>query len=214
MKIDTATLHASALELEDCPVSTLSEFAFVGRSNVGKSSLINMLTGKAGLAHTSGKPGKTRLIHFYRINSAWTLVDLPGYGYAKVSKEKQRDFNVHVSAYLTGRENLKHTFVLVDSRLEPLGGDFAFAEWLQDCRVPYSIIFTKIDRSSDTKVKDHTQLFMDELEAWKLKPTRIFHCSSKTGRGRGQILQWIEQQLPKKKKKKSAPLNLAWMKKR
>lgn len=121
MKIETAVFRASAGALEDCPPSSLPEFAFVGRSNVGKSSLINMLTGKKGLAMTSSKPGKTQRINIFKINDSWHLVDLPGYGYAKLSKSKQHDFNVHVSAYLNERENLKQIFLLVDSQLEPQG---------------------------------------------------------------------------------------------
>ena len=214
MKIESAKFIASAKDMEACPPSSLPEFAFVGRSNVGKSSLINMLTEKKELAHTSSKPGKTQLINFFKINDAWHLVDLPGYGYAKVSKSKQMDFNRDVSAYLTERENLKHVFLLVDSQIEPQGGDLAFAEWLQYCEVPYSIILTKTDRSSDSKVSNHAGLFEAELEAWQLKPTGIFRCSSKNKKGRGQILHWIDSQLPKKtKKKKGSSINLSWMSK-
>ena len=114
MKIETAKFAASALELDECPVSNRPEFAFVGRSNVGKSSLINLLTGTKELAMTSSKPGKTRRINFFAIDDRWRLVDLPGYGYAKVAKSDKVAFNVHVSAYLTARETLKHIFVLVD----------------------------------------------------------------------------------------------------
>ncbi|MGJ8641622.1 MAG: ribosome biogenesis GTP-binding protein YihA/YsxC [Opitutaceae bacterium] len=215
MKIESARFIASAVDLEACPPSNMPEFAFVGRSNVGKSSLINLLTNTKQLAKTSGTPGKTKLINLFCINNAWTLVDLPGYGYAKLSKKKQHDFNVHVSEYLNERENLKQIFLLVDSQLEPLDGDLAFAEWLQDCGLPYSIIFTKTDRSSDAKVINHSELFMDQCEAWGLKPTKIFHCSAKTKKGRAPIVQWIDGQLPKKKKgKKSPTINVGWMKKR
>ena len=214
MKIESAKFIASAKELEACPSSSLPEFAFVGRSNVGKSSLINMLAEQKELAHTSSKPGKTQLINFFKINNAWHLVDLPGYGYAKVSKSKQLDFNRDVSAYLTERENLKHVFVLVDSQIEPQGGDLSFAEWLEYCKIPYSVILTKTDRSSDTKVSNHAEMFEAELEAWDLHPTEIFRCSAKTKKGRGAILQWIDSQLPKKKKKKKGgSINLGWMKK-
>lgn len=215
MKIESAKFIGSAVDLEACPQSSMPEFAFVGRSNVGKSSLINLLTNTKQLAKTSGTPGKTQLINLFRINSAWTLVDLPGYGYAKLSKKKQDDFNVHVSEYLNDRENLKHIFLLVDSQLEPLDGDLAFAEWLQQCQLPYSIIFTKTDRSSDTSVKNHASQFMQQCDEWGLKPTSVFYCSAKTKRGRAPIMQWIEGQLPKKKKgKKSPAINIGWMKKR
>ncbi len=213
MKIDTAVFQASALDLEECPPSRLPEFAFVGRSNVGKSSLINMLTGKQELARTSSKPGKTQLINFFKINDAWNLVDLPGYGYAKLSKKKQEDFNLHVSGYLLGRENLKQIFVLVDSQLEPLDGDLAFIDWLQDCKLPYSVIFTKTDRGSNSTAKNHADQFVEELERLELKPNELFSCSSKTRKGRNEILQWIDKQLPKKsKKKKGKQVNLGWMK--
>lgn len=212
MKIVSAKLLASAQGLEDCPPSRLPEFAFIGRSNVGKSSLINALTERKELAHTSGKPGKTRRINLFRVNDAWTLVDLPGYGYAKLSREKQAEFNRDVSAYLTERENLKQVFLLVDSQIEPQGGDLSFAAWLQDCGVPYSIVFTKTDRGSENKALNHSEQFMAELEAWKLEPTQVYSTSAKTKQGRGPILQWIEQQLPKKPKKKGKSINLGWMK--
>ena len=216
MKIESAQFIGSAHDFESCPTSNLPEFAFVGRSNVGKSSLINMLTdSKKQLAKTSSTPGKTKLINLFRINNSWTLVDLPGYGYAKLSKQKQHDFNVHVSQYLNERENLKHIFLLVDSQLEPLDGDLSFAEWLQQCDLPYSIIFTKTDRISDTTVKNHAGQFMARCKEWGLEPTEFHNCSAKTKRGRAPILQWIDGQLPKKKKDKKSPtINIGWMKKR
>ncbi|MAS63717.1 MAG: YihA family ribosome biogenesis GTP-binding protein [Coraliomargarita sp.] len=212
MKIDSAQFVTSAKDLASCLVSDLPEFAFIGRSNVGKSSLINMLAGKKELAHTSSKPGKTQLINFFEINRAWHLVDLPGYGYAKVSKSKQHDFNRDISAYLTERTNLKHIFLLVDSQIDPQGGDLSFAQWLQKCELSYSIIFTKIDRSSSSHVFNHAQCFTKALSDWDLRPTKIFYCSAKISKGRGPLLQWIQQQLPKRSKKnKSGGLNLDWM---
>ncbi|MEO0509587.1 MAG: ribosome biogenesis GTP-binding protein YihA/YsxC [Verrucomicrobiota bacterium] len=213
MKIESAKLRASAKSLEDCPSSNFPEFAFIGRSNVGKSSLINMLTERKELAHTSSKPGKTQRINLFSVNDTWTLVDLPGYGYAKLSKEKQGDFNRDISAYLTERSNLKHVFLLADSQIEPQDGDLAFANWLQECEVPYSIIFTKTDRGSENKLANYSDQFIAELEAYGLKPKNVYACSAKTKKGRGPILQWIDRQLPKKTKKKSGKqINLNWMK--
>ncbi len=214
MKINTATFKGSAQDLEACPASYLPEFAFVGRSNVGKSSLINMLTGKKELAKTSSVPGKTKLINFFEINGAWSLVDLPGYGYAKLSREKQHEFNINVSTYLTERENLKQVFALVDSRLEPQESDLAFIQWLHQCHLPFSVIFTKTDKSSDNTITNHTQQFLEELEAWGVETPGSFSCSSKTCRGRNQILQFIEKHLPKKTKTKGPKMSLGWMKKR
>jgi GTP-binding protein len=213
MKIETATFRTSALNLEACPPSWLPEFAFVGRSNVGKSSLINMLTGTKELAKTSSVPGKTQLINFFEINKSWSLVDLPGYGYARLSKQKQHDFNTNVSGYLTGRDNLKHVFALIDSRLEPLEGDLAFIEWLQACDLPVSIIFTKADKSSDTRVQNHAEQFLHKLDEWGIQAERAFSCSAKTRAGRNDILQFIEKKLPKKTKSKNK-ISVGWMKKR
>jgi GTP-binding protein len=214
MKIESAEFIGCATDLEACPVSHLPEFAFVGRSNVGKSSLINMLADVKGLAKVSGTPGKTKLINFFRINNRWTLVDLPGYGYARVSKEKQAAFNESVSGFLNGRENLKQVFALLDSQLEPLDTDLAFVDWLQQCAIPYSIILTKIDRSGDNKVAHHEDQLLQALEDYGLKPKQVFKCSAKTKRGRGELLQWIEGQLPKApKKKKGKTIQLGWMKK-
>jgi len=213
MKIVSAKLRASVGAMEACPVSDLPEFAFIGRSNVGKSSLINTLTDRRELAHTSSKPGKTRRINLFTVNGAWTLVDLPGYGYAKLSRKKQGEFNREVSAYLTQRENLKQVMLLVDSQIEPQGGDLAFADWLQDCGVPYSIVFTKTDRGSAGKTSGYQQQFLAELEAWGLEPNKIFSSSAKTRKGRAPILEWIDRQLPKKAHKKKGPaINLNWMK--
>jgi GTP-binding protein len=213
MKIQSARFIGCATDLESCPHSSLPEFAFVGRSNVGKSSLVNMLADVKGLAKTSGTPGKTKLINFFRINDLWTLVDLPGYGFAKVSKAKQAEFNESVSGFLHGRENLKQVFALLDSQLEPLDTDLAFIDWLQQCEIPYSIILTKTDRSADATVANHEDQLIRALEDHGLSPNEIFKCSAKTKRGRGAVLNWIEGQLPKaKKKKQGKPIQLGWMK--
>ncbi|MBC8190012.1 MAG: YihA family ribosome biogenesis GTP-binding protein [Puniceicoccaceae bacterium] len=213
MKIESARYIGCATDLESCPHSNLPEFAFVGRSNVGKSSLVNMLADVKGLAKTSGTPGKTKLINFFRINDRWTLVDLPGYGFAKVSRAKQSEFNESVSGYLNGRENLKQVFALLDSQLEPLDTDLAFIDWLQQCGIPYSIILTKTDRSADSKVINHEDQLIRALEDYGLNPNEIFKCSAKTKRGRGAVLNWVESQLPKATKKKGKSIQLGWMKK-
>ncbi|MBL6837450.1 MAG: YihA family ribosome biogenesis GTP-binding protein [Puniceicoccaceae bacterium] len=213
MKIESARYIGCATDLESCPHSNLPEFAFVGRSNVGKSSLVNMLADVKGLAKTSGTPGKTKLINFFRINDRWTLVDLPGYGFAKVSRAKQSEFNESVSGYLNGRENLKQVFALLDSQLEPLETDLAFIDWLQQCGIPYSIILTKTDRSADSKVINHEDQLIRALEDYGLNPNEIFKCSAKTKRGRGAVLNWVESQLPKATKKKGKSIQLGWMKK-
>lgn len=212
MKIETAVFRTSARDLEACPASWLPEFAFVGRSNVGKSSLINMLTGKKDLAKTSSVPGKTQLINFFEINKRWSLVDLPGYGYAKLSKAKQNDFNINVSGYLTGRENLKHVFALVDSRREPLESDLAFIEWLNVCKLPASVVFTKVDKSSESLVGSHVNQFLKQLDEWSLQLNKTFCSSAKNRTGRQEILQFIETLLPQKTKIKN-PVSLGWMKK-
>lgn len=215
MKIKTARYQASAVTYEDCPQPTRPEFAFVGRSNVGKSSLINLLTSKKELAKTSSVPGKTQMINFFDIDERWFLVDLPGYGYAKVSKAQQDRFNTHVSAYLTQRESLKQVFALVDSHLEPQESDLAFIAWMQACGVPYSIVFTKTDKSSEGVVKKNVGLFLEELKARQLHPKMSFKCSAKSDRGRGPILNFIDGKLPAfKSQKPTTPMNLAWMKKK
>ena len=215
MKIKTARYQTSAATYETCPDSKWAEFAFVGRSNVGKSSLINMLTNQKELAKTSGVPGKTQLISFFDIDQRWYLVDLPGYGFAKVSKAQQEIFNINVSAYLTQRESLKHVFALVDSHLEPQESDLNFMAWLEECEVPYSVVFTKIDKSSDGAVKRHMGLFHDALKERHLNPTMTFRCSAKTSRGRGPILNFIEGKLPNKKADKpKTAMNLSWMNKK
>lgn len=213
MKIDTADFRYGCSHFEDIPAASLPEFAFVGRSNVGKSSLINMLTGRKELAHTSRKPGKTQCINFFKINECWYLVDLPGYGYAKVSKAKQLDFNQDVSRYLTERACLKQVFLLVDSQLEPLEQDLHFAQWLQQCNVPYSLILTKTDRISTSTAVNHQAQFKTAFKEWQLKPNEIFKCSAKSRKGRSEILQWIDSRLPNKtkKKRKGGSFNLNWM---
>ncbi len=225
MKISSATLLTSSPDLERCPPASVPEFAFLGRSNVGKSSLINMLTGKEGLARTSSQPGKTRLINFFSINERWRLVDLPGYGYAKVSKRERQEFNENISEYLLERENLKQIFILIDSQHPPMDSDLTFIEWLQEMTLPFSLIFTKTDRSSKSAVQNHTALFMEECEALSIHPAKFFQCSAKTAAGKNQILQFIDTLIPgssqagktghtaQTKARKQPTINLGWMNK-
>lgn len=213
MKIDSAIFRGSAQTLDECPTSSLPEFAFVGRSNVGKSSLINLLTDRKELAKTSSKPGRTRLIHFFEINGAWSLVDLPGYGFAKVSKARQYEFNLNVSAYLTRRPNLKQIFALVDSRREPQESDLAFIQWLHEHKLPFSVVLTKIDTVSEHAADETSQQFLDQLKARATEPTSVFRCSAKTSQGKGTILQFIETLLPKKKRSMGAKISMGWMNK-
>jgi len=214
MKITSTAFRGSAKTLEFCPATHLPEFAFVGRSNVGKSSLINMLTSTKELAKTSSMPGKTQLINSFEINHTWHLVDLPGYGFAKVSRDAQYEFNINISQYLTERENLKLVFALVDSRLTPQESDLAFVEWLHQCKIPFALVFTKTDKSSDHAVKNHSEQFIAALEQMGISGLRSFNCSSKTSRGRNPILEYIDTHLPKKKKSKAPKMSLGWMKKR
>lgn len=214
MKITSTAFRGSAKTLEYCPVTHLPEFAFVGRSNVGKSSLINMLTSTKELAKTSSMPGKTKLINSFEINHTWHLVDLPGYGFAKLSRDQQYEFNLNVSEYLTERENLKQIFALVDSRLTPQDSDLAFVQWLHQCQLPFALIFTKTDKSSDNTVKNHSGQFIEALAELGISGMKHFNCSSKTSRGRNPILEFIDSQLPKKKKSKAPSMSLGWMKKK
>ncbi len=213
MKIEMVRPIGSAMALEECPAGARPEFAFVGRSNVGKSSLINLLTGRSGMAQTSGKPGKTRRMHFYLINGDWHLVDLPGYGYARVSKAEQGVFNECVSAYLSGREGLLQVFLLVDSQLPPQDGDLGFAHWLQECGLPFSVVFTKLDKLSGRRLEGNAEAFLQALGEAGIEPVERFACSAKTGRGRGELLAFIGGMLPAKpRKKRSSGVQLGWMK--
>jgi GTP-binding protein len=195
MKIQSAVFEVSSPNLELCPRLALPEFAFIGRSNVGKSSLINMLTEKTALAKVSDLPGKTRLMNFFTINRNWRLVDLPGYGYAHVAKTDRADFNEAVADYLQGRENLICIFVLIDSRLEPQAIDVDFISWLVDCEIPFVLIFTKTDKQSLSQTQSSIARFKKTVLT-ELDPSPpIFVSSAKTKTGRKEILNYITQQL-------------------
>ena len=193
MKIKSADFVISNTDIDKCPKERIPEYAFIGRSNVGKSSLINMLTGRKSLAKTSGKPGKTQLINHFKINDNWFLVDLPGYGYAKVSKKNRSIFAKFIYEYLEKRENLICTFVLVDSRHEPQKIDMLFMEWLGQNQIPFVIIFTKMDKLSSSQLnKNLTKYKIEMLKKWENIP-QIFRSSALSGLGKSEILKFIEQ---------------------
>ncbi len=192
MEIHDARFIKSSASLSQCPPPRKPEFAFIGRSNVGKSSLINMITGRRKLAKTSSRPGKTQLINHFEINGNWYLVDLPGYGWSKVSKEKKASWGVMIEEYLLKRENLMCLFVLIDSRLEPQKIDYDFIEWLGEKGIPFVMVFTKTDKQSRNKFQSMKVKHIRTLkERWEELPT-LFESSAVDGRGREEILSFIE----------------------
>lgn len=191
MKINTAEFLISNSDHKKCPPATCPEYAFIGRSNVGKSSLINMLTNHKNLAKISGKPGKTQLINHFTINKDWFLVDLPGYGFAKVSKNVRKHFGGIIRSYIENRENLINLFVLIDSRHKPQSIDLEFMEWLASKEIPFSIIFTKIDKLSKKQINDNLDLYIDTmLNVWVEMPP-YFLSSAATQQGKEGILNYI-----------------------
>ncbi|MCB8963459.1 MAG: YihA family ribosome biogenesis GTP-binding protein [Bacteroidales bacterium] len=192
MVIRTAKFVASYPRVEKSPISSNPEYAFIGRSNVGKSSLINMLTCTKALAKVSQTPGKTQLINHFLINNEWNLVDLPGYGYAKVSKTDRKSFSDIITNYILKRENLYLLFVLIDSRLEPQQIDLDFVNWLGAHQIPFALIFTKTDKVSSGTLQANIDAFRAEmLSTWEELP-QIFTSSSITRTGREDILQYID----------------------
>lgn len=183
----------SNTDLEKCPKPDRAEIAFIGRSNVGKSSLINMLASRKGLAKTSGKPGKTQLINHFNIDDQWYLVDLPGYGYAKVSKKSRADWEQMISDYILLRENLKVVCVLIDSRLDPQRIDLDFINWLGENEVPMTLIFTKADKQSINKGQQNIAKFKRAMRStWDAFPP-IFLSSAESGIGKDQITKFIKE---------------------
>lgn len=195
MKIKSAEFEKSSPSLEACLRWTLPEFAFIGRSNVGKSSLINLLTERNALAKASVTPGKTKLMNFFRINGNWCLVDLPGYGFAKVNREARADFNEAVADYIEQREVLRHLFVLIDSRLEPQKIDLEFLRWLAGVEVDFSLVFTKTDKVSSAVVQSNVAQFKKAIADFVPGAPRIFTSSSVKKSGRDDILDFIEAEL-------------------
>jgi GTP-binding protein len=193
MQIKSAEFIISNTEVSKCPLDAKPEFAFIGRSNVGKSSLINMLTSKKGLAKTSGTPGKTQLINHFLINDHWYLVDLPGYGYAKVSRTQRSSFERFIADYLTKRETLYNIFVLLDARLEPQKIDLEFMNWCGQKGLPFSMVFTKIDKLSSTALQKNLAKYKKEmLKVWAELPP-VFTTSADSGFGKEPLLNYIEQ---------------------
>ena len=192
MKINTAEFIISNSDVSKCPLERLPEYAFIGRSNVGKSSLINMLTNHKNLAKTSGKPGKTQLINHFKINSNWFLVDLPGYGYARVSKKTKEVFQEFITDYFEMRQQLVCAFVLIDIRLEAQKIDLEFITYLGETEVPFCIIFTKADKISKTKIDSHVAAYKKQLLAnnWEEMP-QYFVTSATEGTGKDKLLEFI-----------------------
>jgi GTP-binding protein len=192
MEIQSVNFLVSNSSARELPKADKPEYAFVGRSNVGKSSLINALTNRNELAKVSSTPGKTQLINHFIINHAWYLVDLPGYGYAKVSKGQRHKFEKLLSDYVLLRKNLMTVFVLVDSRLEPQDSDLEFIEFLGVSEIPLAIVFTKTDKLSQSEVAKNFNRFKEKmLETWEELPM-IFHTSSKTKKGTHKLLDYID----------------------
>ena len=193
MNIKSATFEISNTDVRKCPPGNKPEYAFIGRSNVGKSSLINMLTNKNGLAKTSSTPGKTLLINHVLINDAWYIVDLPGYGYAQRGKESREKLKHIIQSYILGRAQMTNLFVLVDSRHKPQKIDLEFMQWLGENEVPFSIVFTKMDKLGKEAGQRNVEAYKAQLlEQWEELPP-LFITSSEDRRGRDELLNYIEE---------------------
>ncbi|MDE6853443.1 MAG: ribosome biogenesis GTP-binding protein YihA/YsxC [Muribaculaceae bacterium] len=193
MIVNTARFVVSNTDYRKCPPEIRHEYAFIGRSNVGKSSLINMLTGRKGLAMTSSTPGKTMLINHFLVNDSWYIVDLPGYGYARRSQADRFRLEGIIKSYILGRQQMTNLFVLIDSRHKPQKIDLEFMEWLGENGVPFSIVFTKTDKQSATATERQISQYLTTLlETWEELPP-VFRTSSEKGVGRDELLAYIEQ---------------------
>ena len=192
MKITSAEFICSNTRVDLCPKDPIPEYAFIGRSNVGKSSLINMLVERKKLAKTSSTPGKTRLINHFKINNEWFLADLPGYGYAKVSKKEREAFGKMIEKYASQRSNLVAFFVLIDARIPPQQIDLDFIEWLGDSQLPFVIVLTKVDKINQKVKSKNLELLKQELsESWDELPL-IFETSAIKGTGKEEVMNFIE----------------------
>ncbi len=192
MEIKKAAFVISNTDVRKCPTGQLPEYAFIGRSNVGKSSLINMLTGQKGLAMTSQKPGKTQLINHFIIDDSWYLVDLPGYGYARLGASNRESLRRIIETYILMREQLSNLFVLIDCRHEPQKIDVEFLSWLGENGIPFSIVFTKADKLSYSRLRENVEAYQQKLlETWEELPP-IFVTSSEKKNGREEVLDYID----------------------
>lgn len=193
MIVNTARFVISNSDVTKCPSDNKHEYAFIGRSNVGKSSLINMLTNRKDLAKTSSTPGKTLLINHFLVNDSWYIVDLPGYGFARRNKEGRAEISRIIKSYILNRRQMTNLFLLIDSRLKPQKIDIEFMEWLAENEVPFSIVFTKLDKMTSTAAKKAIENYLSFLlEQWEALPP-IFKTSSEDKRGRNEILDYIEE---------------------
>jgi GTP-binding protein len=195
VNISSAIFDRSAPDLDSCPDESLPEFAFIGRSNVGKSSLLNLLAGKGILARVSPTPGFTKLINFFTMSKTWRLVDLPGYGYAEGSRKHVSQFNRAAQNYIKHRRNLCCIFLLVDSGLKPQPLDLEFVQWLASHALPFVIVFTKTDRGQPETVAANIAAFTERIAGWFVQLPEMFQCSSATGKGRGELLGVISATL-------------------
>ncbi len=195
MDITSAIFECSAPDLDSCPDEALPEFAFIGRSNVGKSSLLNVLAGQKGLARVSPTPGFTKLINIFTMNKTWRLVDLPGYGFAAGARKDSAKFNKAVANYLKHRTNLCSVFALIESALPPQEIDVDFIEWLTRNEVPYVLVFTKADKVTPAEAQANIAAFMARIAPWFEKPPVTFTCSAATGNGRAELLGVIGELL-------------------
>lgn len=195
VNISSAIFDCSAPDLDSCPDESLPEFAFIGRSNAGKSSLLNMLSGKRDLARVSPTPGFTKLINIFTMNKTWRLVDLPGYGFAHIAREHSARFNKAVSHYLKNRPNLCCVFALIDSGLTPQTIDLEFVEWLAGNSIPFVLVFTKTDKVTAEKVASNIKAFKDQISGWFEKMPLIFTCSSVKNQGRAELLAVVSEAL-------------------
>ena len=193
MQIKSAKFYISSQKEKDCPKTIMPEYAFIGRSNVGKSSLINMITNQKKLAKTSSTPGKTQLINHFLINNSWYIVDLPGYGYAKTSKSNKKKFQKSITEYFKKRKQLVSAFILIDIRHSPLKIDLEFIIWLATNKIPFSIIFTKTDKITKTEIDNKLLNYKKEVEKnWEILP-EFFISSSKKYTGKEDILNYIDK---------------------
>lgn len=196
MNIVTADFVCSNTDYKKCPAPDKPEFAFIGRSNVGKSSLINAITNRKGMAKTSGTPGKTQVINHFVINNSWFLVDLPGYGFAKTAKTNREKWEKMIRDYLQNRTSLLVTFVLVDARLQPQTIDLEFMTWMGTHQLPFVIVFTKSDKLTKNELNRNVALYSKKLlETWDETP-RMFITSSESHVGKDELLQYIEETIP------------------